>query len=253
MSWGSRRQGLYLGSGLILLLVAGTLFYFLVIYRAPSCMDGVKNGSETGVDCGGNCQNLCPAETLAPTILWSRSFEVAPGVWNAAAYVENHNGNAGARQLRYRFRIFEAGNVLIVERVGMTFLAPGSAAVIVEPSMLVGERKPLLTQFEFLELPQWEKISDGAVPDITVQSSELTNAETLPRISAVARNRSLFDVAAVEATAIVYDAEDNAIAVSKTLLPSLQRGEEKQIVFTWPKPFTTSPTRIDVRARASFK
>ena len=29
--------------------------------NAPSCSDGIMNGDETGVDCGGSCPNACPA------------------------------------------------------------------------------------------------------------------------------------------------------------------------------------------------
>jgi len=33
---------------------------------APSCTDGIKNGDETGVDCGGSCPNACLAQINLP-------------------------------------------------------------------------------------------------------------------------------------------------------------------------------------------
>lgn len=33
---------------------------------APSCTDGIKNGDETGVDCGGSCPNVCLAQINLP-------------------------------------------------------------------------------------------------------------------------------------------------------------------------------------------
>lgn len=40
-------------------LVRTTLF--------PTCYDGVKNGSETGVDCGGGCHDICPVACYKPS------------------------------------------------------------------------------------------------------------------------------------------------------------------------------------------
>ncbi|GAA4811071.1 T9SS type A sorting domain-containing protein [Litoribaculum gwangyangense] len=34
---------------------------------APSCSDGIQNGTETGIDCGGTCPNVCPPPP-APTV-----------------------------------------------------------------------------------------------------------------------------------------------------------------------------------------
>jgi hypothetical protein len=51
---------------------AGALIFFLVVPAAilsascavneivPQCKDGMKNGDETDVDCGGTCTNRCP-------------------------------------------------------------------------------------------------------------------------------------------------------------------------------------------------
>ncbi|HEX9826911.1 MAG TPA: hypothetical protein VGA80_09970 [Flavobacteriaceae bacterium] len=37
-----------------------------------SCDDGIKNGEETGLDCGGNCSNPCPPENALEGILVTR-------------------------------------------------------------------------------------------------------------------------------------------------------------------------------------
>ncbi|HZF49969.1 MAG TPA: hypothetical protein VE093_15020, partial [Polyangiaceae bacterium] len=33
------------------------------ICQAPTCFDMVKNGTEQGVDCGGNCEFACPLQS----------------------------------------------------------------------------------------------------------------------------------------------------------------------------------------------
>ena len=251
MSWASRRKAVYTSGAGGFLLLAGLLVFFLFIYQSPSCSDGKQNGGELGIDCGGGCQKVCAAEAEAPVVLWARSFEVVPGVYNVVAYVENPNVGAGVAAVPYRFKIFEEGNILITERMGATYLLPHRTSIIVEPSLNVGERRPTRTQFEFLAAPQWKKVADRDVPALFVQESTLLNAETAPKITATVINNSNKDLKNVEAVAVVFNAEDNAIAVSRTLI-ELPRAERKTIVFTWPKPFPEAVSRIDVQARAPF-
>ncbi|MBK8636590.1 MAG: hypothetical protein IPN72_24835 [Saprospiraceae bacterium] len=45
----------------------------------PTCTDGIQNGNETGVDCGGNCtpcQNVCDTVVIS-----SNNFETGFGSW----------------------------------------------------------------------------------------------------------------------------------------------------------------------------
>lgn len=52
-----------------------------VCYDAPSCNDGVQNGGETGVDCGGPCTTACNCEldANANSCASAANFAVAPG------------------------------------------------------------------------------------------------------------------------------------------------------------------------------
>ena len=243
---------MYAGGALGAALVIAVAVYFLVFYQAPSCFDLAQNGRETGIDCGGSCEKVCAAEAIPPAVVWSRAFEVAPGVWTAAAYVENKNVDAGVRSLPYRFKFFEEGGVLIAERRGSTFLAPHSIAVIVEPSVSVGKRIPTRTQFDFEALPDWEEIREEMVPSLDVGGIVLERADTLPRVTAAVRNSSNRIVKEIEATALLLDGEENVVGASKTIIPALSREEVKETVFTWPKPFSQDILRVDVRARALF-
>ncbi len=240
----------YLGGALSVVVAVSTLVYFGIIYRPASCQDGRQNGKESGVDCGGVCNTMCREYIMPPAILWSRSFEVAPGVWNAVAYVENKNAESGAASIAYTFTLFEAGNIPIVERRGTTSLAPHDTAIIVEPSLLVGARVPNRTQITFEHNPAWQSFTAGSIPVVAVKEVLLTNQDSAPRISATIVNESAGDLKAVEATAVAFDAQGNALAASRTIIPNLPRGEKKSIVFTWPMPFSAEATRIEVHARS---
>ena len=57
-SWSSERKSVYALIMLVIVLaLIGVPSYFL-FYTPPSCTDGVKNGTEQGIDCGGSCTKL---------------------------------------------------------------------------------------------------------------------------------------------------------------------------------------------------
>ena len=80
------------------ILVVGFIAY-RVLYEAPTCSDGVQNGDEEGVDCGGACDRVCSFQAVDPIVLWERFFEVGPGVYNTVALIENPNVNTIARDV----------------------------------------------------------------------------------------------------------------------------------------------------------
>ena len=80
--------------------------YTVVIGAAPTCNDGIQNGDEEGVDCGGS--NCAPCSTgCTTTIIDSENFESGWGIWNdggsdctrssSSAYA-----NSGTRSVRLR-------------------------------------------------------------------------------------------------------------------------------------------------------
>lgn len=241
MSWsGRRRFGYATGVIVFLLLVAGVPL-FLYVYDAPTCFDNEHNGSELGVDCGGSCQLLCEFQADDPTILWSRSFEVTPNNYSAVAYVENPNPKAAVDEIGYTFRLFDADNILIVERAGTTFLLPGRITPIFEADLFVGNRVPVRTFFEFNEDPQW-LVAEDNLSLLSVRDRVLSNPETSPRLDATLENTSVEEFKDVEVVAVVFGTDGNAVATSKTFFELIEKRMIQDLVFTWPAPF---PKRVE--------
>src|SRR5574343_394328 len=105
VSWSSRRKIIFLSilGGFVALLVAVPAFFLW--HETPTCFDSKQNGDEAGVDCGGSCRLLCSFDAISPNVLWTRSFRVAPGVYSAVAYVENHNITSSAVAVPYVFKL----------------------------------------------------------------------------------------------------------------------------------------------------
>ena len=239
--WALKRQILY---SLIVITVVG-FFGFLLIYpyfnKAPTCTDGVQNGTETGVDCGGSCLRACTLQVDQISVLWSRIFRVVPGRYNAVAYLENHNENTAVYKISYRFRFADKDNVYIGKREGETYVPPKGKFAVFEGAIDLGNSIPVYTTFEFTEEPIWVQVSKAEINQLKVFVSDikLENEGTNPKLSASVKNNSLFRIPEVSFVVILYDALGNAVSASHTYLDVLEGEEKTDINFTWREPITT--------------
>lgn len=240
MSWAGRRKGLYLGAVFFVcaLLILWAVYAFFS--RAPTCSDGIMNGSETGVDCGGACERLCATDTREPVLLWSRSFPLTPGTYTAAAYLENPNIGAGSRVARYSFRLYDANNILVAERRGETFIPPQRYIPIVETGILTGNRIPVRTILEFTEDIVWD-----VIPSARVSVSNEVLEPARGRLAARLTNTSGEDISNLVVAAVLFDEDGVARAASKSVISSLPRRGSEEVVFTWPSALS-SIARIEI-------
>jgi len=240
-AWAFRRRFLYLGALILFLSVFGFWSISSLIKDLPSCQDGRQNGDETGIDCGGSCERACLYEVDQISVLWTRTFEVVPGRYNALAYLENHNPTSAVRKIKYRFRFADADNLYIGKKEGTVFIPPSGRFAVFEPGINFGNSIPIYTTFEFLETPDWVQVPEEKMREVKVlvSGSELLEETTTPRLFATVKNNSLFIIPEVDVVAILYDAFGNAVSVSRTYIEELDRGESKRVSFTWPKPFST--------------
>ena len=238
MTWALKRQIFYLVVLLVFLFILGFLIVSPYINKVPTCTDNIRNGIETGVDCGGSCTRACTFEVDQISVLWSRTFEVIPGRYNAVAYLENHNKDAAIEKIKYKFRFADKNNIYIGKRDGETFIPPSGKFAIFETGIGVGNSIPVYTTFEFTETPIWHNVSEEKLNQLKVLISDikLENQDTSPHLSATIKNDSLFTIPEVSIVALLYDEKGNAISASRTYLDVLAGKEIQNINFTWPKP-----------------
>jgi len=250
MSWSTRRRLIIVL--IILLAVSGAASFFILPYflKDPTCSDGKKNGGESGVDCGGPCSSLCAAEVAPLKLIWTRPFKATAGIYDVLAYVENHNIDAAAKKIIYKFSLYDESNVLVATRVGKTYVTPNGKIPVFEGNIRTGERVPRRAFFEVSGTPEWIKAPPKAITlslgtrNITY---EVLNGKSV--VSATIFNPSSYSIANVEVTAILYDDKRNAFAVSKTLLESVGKDSTRNVTFTWPSSFESEPARIEIIPR----
>lgn len=250
-SWATTRKTAYTLGMILFFAVIAASVYFSQYYKQPTCTDGKQNGNEEGVDCGGSCAVTCPANVANPIILWSRAFPVSRGIYNAVAYIENPNVNLGVKMVMYRFKLYDENNVLVAERVGKAFIAPNERFAIFEPRFNTGERIPKRAFFEFIQFSDWTKL-DKAMPKILVRGAKISNIDTSPRVDATLKNGTIVDISNINVVAIAYDINDNAMAVSATLVDKLKADSSYDLVFTWNLPFPSFPSRVEIIPRVDL-
>lgn len=229
LSWGKRRKFIYTVAAGVLLLIVLALVYNVFFNAAPTCFDGKQNGDEHGVDCGGSCSLLCKSETHDATSLWSRAFLSAPGFYTAAAYVQNPNSGAAAKNVPYSFQLFDDSNSLVKEYVGTIDLPPVQTIPVIVPNINVGTRTVSRALFAFGADPVWQKAPQ--LPSIKISNQYL--APDASELSATVSNESLQDARSVTVAAVLFDSAGVARAASRSVLPKLARKSSQQAVFTW--------------------
>ncbi|MBI4088038.1 hypothetical protein HY418_01500 [Candidatus Kaiserbacteria bacterium] len=246
MSWATRRKAMYLlGVFLFFALVIGGPLAYGYFSAPATCSDGTRNQGETSIDRGGPCLALDEQNLQPHAVLWSRAFKVRDGSYNAVAYIENPNPNAGAPIARYRFSFYDAGNILIAEREGTSFIMPGGITPVFEPRIDTGNRLVAHTYFEFTGPLSWQRMYDTASA-ISISDKEVTDITTLPRVNARAANSSVADILSPSFVIVVFDPSGNAFAASQTSVQRLSANGSAAITFTWPDPFAQSIGRMDI-------
>lgn len=231
------------------LLVVGVPIYF-VLYPSATCSDGVMNGDETGVDCGGSCERLCTLESL-PLITRGdpRILTIDDGSYEVASLVENPNSTAEILHAKYTLAIYSTDNLLPIKSIeGDTYIPPGGTFVVFEGPFTLSAKPTRAIITWHKDSLIWEKRSTP-VPELTIEKSTITRLEPTPRLEVLVGNPTLNAVSNIDLTALIYDVAGNIFAASKTIIPNLDSGDASQAIFTWPKAFATNPVQVQIVTR----
>ena len=77
----------------------------------------------------------------------------------------------------------------------------------------------------------------------------ISREEFSPRVDATLENATLESISDIEAVAIVYGEDENALGFSRTFIDKLNKGESQNIAFTWPEPFASNIVKIEIIPR----
>lgn len=233
LSWAARKQVKFftIFAVTVLVVTAGIIYF---VRPEPTCFDKRQNQGEEGVDCGGaNCLP-CSNQIKEINILWSRPFKIADGVYDFAALVENANPFLKAAKLDYFVKFYDADNILIAIKQNSTFAGAGEKFVIFEPSIVTQNRLPVRAILDFSGVT-WDRGENVPLKlDVLSTHRFLDDSAAPPRVEAEIKNQLNAEYTNIEATAVLWDAGDTALGVSRTFASRFDIDETKTLTFTWP-------------------
>jgi hypothetical protein len=248
MMWALRRRAI------TFLIIAAVLvspfFYFYGKYKANqvfTCTDNKQNGDETGIDCGGSCTRMCTEDVKALVTDWVVPVKVTDDVYHMAALVENRNLFA-LPKINYKMSMYDKDNFLISERTGYTYVPANSSFVISELLVPVGKRVPKLAFIKFEEASFWQQVDmRQAASFLKTSQPQWFTTDIGSRLTATIKNTERVAMQDIDVTAVVFDKDDNVIALSTTNIDHLDQSEVAPLVFTWPAVITPEKTRLYAR------
>jgi len=216
-------------------------YIMINMYVPPSCYDRKLNQEELGVDCGGTCDLMCDFQIQPLDTVWVRSFEVSPGLWSALAYLENPNPESYVSDAKYRFNIYDRNNKLIATKEGKTFITKDVILPVFAGRINIDEGVPYKTTLEWTKPLIWMRVD--STHEVVLEEQQISGANRRPEIDATLINKEPNVLEDVEVIAIVYDEQQNAIAVSKTYVDKLSARGKQHITFSWFSPFESKYKR----------
>lgn len=232
-SWASKRKLVYGSAATLVVLVLVVLPAFIYFYKPATCADGLKNQNERGVDCGGSCVRLCQSDFLPPLVSWVKFEEVAPELYNVAAYIINKNIEGRASNIPYLMSLYDNRGILIVQEQGSMTIDPHRNSLAFEGSVSVGKRIPAKAVFEFLSAPRWYKARD-VLTDLVISDKRYEDHENGSSLEVVIENPTLHEYTDLSVFVVLYDSSGNAIGFSKTFIDRIAPGTKEVAPYTWP-------------------
>jgi hypothetical protein len=227
------------------LFVAVGVPAFFFFYKVPSCSDGLKNGDEQGVDCGGSCEKLCPTAFLAPAVSWTRFKEVSPGLYNMAAYVVNPNRNAEATGTPYLMSLLNDQGIPLAEINDTMTIPSGRNTLVFQGAVSAGKQTPVRAFFQFTAPPQWFVRADP-LSVLAISDKNYNEASTSSSLLVTISNGSVNPVKNVIIYAVLLDKDGNVLDFSKTAVDLVPPSGTAVAPFTWPSSHGGAVVSIEV-------
>lgn len=227
--------------GIYLAIVLGLAwFMYRAFVPAPTCSDGLQNGSEEGVDCGVGCGLLCPVPVKALVNEEPVIFKTGPADYDILAHLENPNATYGASRVDYVLTVSDAQGNEIVQRRGNTYVNPAQPRYLLFPFQGLTAVPAKATLVIVQENITWAALSIDAAGDVqfSVRSDRLTASSQSAQFEATVTNLSGFNFETVDITVLVYDDSNTIVGANTTVQRTVVAGEQRAFQVVWPFPVT---------------
>lgn len=250
---------------LVLFLIIGGFTYLILRPKPDPCFNGKQDGKETGVDCGGFCDTVCPdiekAEYTKNVIInWSSFVADGKNNYDVAASISNNNTKWGASSVKYKFTLYDEDGEVVKEIEKTTYLMPkGNSSenirYIVEEN-IYSLQKIAKIDFELSEYV-WQEVSEDEKNELdsdTISMSDqafwFDEGRNMYTGRAKTYNNSKYSFNIVDIGVVLYGQNNEILAVAKTNQLTMNSGDGWGFEILWPnlKVEKSEIQKIDARA-----
>lgn len=232
------------------------LLYFLFFYHAPVCTDGIQNGKETGVDCGGKCDTVCE-EVITGAPFTIEEVAVMPGgnnTYDVLGRIYNPNDTEGASSFAYTVTLKDPSGNEIATKKGKSYILPQERKSLIEVGITSGTIPSTATLS--IDDITWARFSGYQErPNINIYQkryNQVSSGVGFGEAFGLVSNESPFDFRSLTVKVILRDREGKPLAVNTTEMRTITSGEERDFRLLWPEQFPGAVEAVDMEVDADY-
>lgn len=210
-------------------------FFYLVILSAiafvagrpffspnPSCLDGIMNQEEEGIDCGAVCGREClpdNLEELYPSL--TRTFGINEDRLTFLAEIKNPNQDFAASSFSYRVEFYEERDEPLGVITGQSLVPNGGVNYIVLPNLPLPKSNLIRADLKITST-NWVSAESFSTPALTLSDLKTEIIFNQIKVTGKIKNLERIKQENVDIIAIFKNKSDHSIGASITSLESIE-------------------------------
>lgn len=243
----------FFASVFLVIVFALVYFIFLKPEKQSTCFNNIKDAGEEGVDCGGVCEKTCITELEPLKISDQKLIKIENFDYDYFVKIKNPNFDYGADEVVYDAKFFNNNNQVVIQKIGSLFLMPGQERFEVISPIRV-KQQIASSSFEIKSV-NWKKLKSFIPQSLFLVKQQefvlLPPNEGFAKVKATILNNSNFDFDKVDIFVVLYDKDDNILAVNRTNIRTFLSKTNRFFEVKWAKPFLGQVKRIEIQANTN--
>lgn len=193
-----------------------------------------------------------PTINLAPIQIVNRwLLNVENNDYDFLAKVTNPNTDYGSPDVEYEISFFNAGGTRISQKTGSFYILPGQTKYLIDSPLKFQER---ISRAELaVKSADWQKLGSLALAgaNLVVKNSSynpILQPSVFAKVGGEVLNNSDFDLNKVGISVVLFDSENNPLAVGQTEINTFLAKTSRGFELTWFAPFVGNVARVDAEA-----
>ena len=241
MDWANKRKIIIIAILAAVAIAFGSIIFVVFTTDSATCFDGLQNGSELGIDCGGGCQLVCDFEVQPLSVSFTQ-YVITEGRPDVIAHIENTNKSADAVSVTYLVEVYTDEGDLFAQHTGSLDVPHESVRAVFIPR--IARIAPRIGR-AFLTITDQTFFVAKNGPKITVESFSWEDLDTGPTLSVRIHGDFEESLRRIPFVVTVFDEQNSVLAVSQTVINHIGFDQEEESIFTWNEPFLSPPARVE--------